>query len=266
MGEIYLRHGLDGIPPSSTDALSQVGRAGSTALIIHSTIGFVTAIILPTLVTSPGDDEKAHSFTPRPPKGLEAVAKVPFIKPHLLDVWTFGCAMFTSCLVLAPVVKSVRFATFLMAAAGIPSAIAGFASATLIGVEINRLGSTLPTSGSKGTRTPNSRRSSNDFEMDEPSLLRRPSQSGAHSQSGELSGIYLGILNIYTTIPQFVGTFISFVVFRILEPGKSPELAKDAHPDDVHSTEGLSGIGVCLFIGSMSSVMAALATRKLKER
>ncbi|CAK1365606.1 General alpha-glucoside permease [Cercospora beticola] len=266
VGEIYLRHGLDGIPPSSTDALSQVGRAGSTALIIHSTIGFVTAIILPTLVTSPGDDEKAHSFTPRPPKGLEAVAKVPFIKPHLLDVWTFGCAMFTSCLVFAPVVKSVRFATFLMAAAGIPSAIAGFASATLIGVEINRLGSTLPTSGPKGTRTPNSRRSSNDFEMDEPSLLRRPSQSGAHSQSGELSGIYLGILNIYTTIPQFVGTFISFVVFRILEPGKSPELAKDAHPDDVHSTEGLSGIGVCLFIGSMSSVMAALATRKLKER
>ncbi|KAF2207139.1 hypothetical protein CERZMDRAFT_51713 [Cercospora zeae-maydis SCOH1-5] len=270
VGEIYLRHGLDGIPPSSSDALSQVGRAGSTALIIHSTIGFVTAIILPTLVTSPGEDERARNFTPRPPKGLEGIAnKVEFVKPHLLDVWTFGCAMFSSCLVFAPVVKSVRFATFLMAAAGIPSAIAGFSSATLIGVEINRLGSTLPISGPKGARTPPSRRSSNDYEVEEPLHLRRPSQSstgGAYSQTGELSGIYLGIMNIYTTIPQFVGTFISFIVFRILEPGKSPELAQHALPDDVHSTEGPSGIAVCLFIGSMSSVMAAIATRKLKER
>ncbi len=37
--------------------------------------------------------------------------------------------------------------------------------------------------------------------------LRRASNATTEmSSTGELSGIYLGILNIYTTIPQFVGT------------------------------------------------------------
>ena len=40
--------------------------------------------------------------------------------------------------------------------------------------------------------------------------------------TGELAGIYLGVLNVYTTLPQFVGTMISWVVFSILEPGPEP--------------------------------------------
>lgn len=82
--------------------------------------------------------------------------------------------------------------------------------------------------------------------------------------SGELAGIYLGILNLYTTLPQFVGTGISMVVFTILEPGKSPELAKDAHPDEHHSTDGPNAIGVMLFIGAICSCGAAYATRRLR--
>jgi solute carrier family 45 protein 1/2/4 len=72
-------------------------------------------------------------------------------------------------------------------------------------------------------------------------------------------------MNLYTTIPQFVGTAISWVVFSILEPGKSPELAKDAHPDEHHSTDGPNAIAVCLFIGALSASVAALATRRLKR-
>lgn len=82
--------------------------------------------------------------------------------------------------------------------------------------------------------------------------------------TGELSGIYFGILNIYSTIPQFIGTFISAAVFHVLEPGKSPELATDAHPSEHHSTEGPNAIAVCLFIGAWAAVAAAVATRKLK--
>lgn len=61
-----------------------------------------------------------------------------------------------------------------------------------------------------------------------------------------------------------MGTGISWVVFSVLEPGKSPELAKDAHPDEHHSAEGFSGIGVCLFIGALCAIGAAHATRGLK--
>jgi solute carrier family 45 protein 1/2/4 len=72
-------------------------------------------------------------------------------------------------------------------------------------------------------------------------------------------------MNLYTTLPQFVGTFISWTVFSLLEPGKSPELAKEAHPDEQHSTEGPNAIAVCLFIGALSAGVAALSTRRLRR-
>lgn len=100
-----------------------------------------------------------------------------------------------------------------------------------------------------------------------PSLLldRSPSTSLETTSTGELSGLYFGILNIYTTLPQFVGTFISMIVFSILEPGKSPELANDAHPSEHHGTDGPNAIAVCLFIGACSTMGAVLATKKLKD-
>lgn len=85
------------------------------------------------------------------------------------------------------------------------------------------------------------------------------------STTGELAGIYLGILNLFTTLPQFVGTFISAIVFAILEPGKSPELAQEAHPDEHHSTDGPNAIAVCLFIGALSTLGAAYATTRLRH-
>ncbi|CRK31108.1 hypothetical protein BN1708_015901 [Verticillium longisporum] len=49
-------------------------------------------------------------------------------------------------------------------------------------------------------------------------------------------------------------------VFTILEPGKSPELAKGADPAEHHDTDGPNAIAVCLFIGAISAVGAAYAT------
>ena len=73
-----------------------------------------------------------------------------------------------------------------------------------------------------------------------------------------------GIRNIFTTLPQFVGTFISTVVFAVMEPGKSPELTAGADPEEQAGTGGTNAIAVCLFIGAMSTLYAAHATRKLK--
>jgi solute carrier family 45 protein 1/2/4 len=100
-----------------------------------------------------------------------------------------------------------------------------------------------------------------------PSLLRLEDggMDDNVASTGELSGLYFGILNIYTTLPQFVGTFISMLVFSILEPGKSPELAHDAHPSEHHGTDGPNAIAVCLFIGALSTIGAAYATKKLRD-
>ena len=144
-----------------------------------------------------------------------------------------------------------------------------------MGVEINRLGNSIPTHSSRSRgrdSTQYVRIPDMSIELDtEPSILHLQHETEASSSSdnsssstGELAGVYLGILNLYTTLPQFIATGISMVVFSVLEPGKSPELAKDAHPDEHHGTDGPNAIAVCLFIGALSSVGAAYATQRLK--
>lgn len=109
-----------------------------------------------------------------------------------------------------------------------------------------------------------------------------PDDSVADSSTGETAGIYLGILNLFTTLPQFVGTFISMIVFSILEPGKSEFLHKDVEEADTDgkvaaaAAERLAkvagrgdkpnAIAVCLFIGSLSALGAAYATRRMKMK
>lgn len=270
VGEIYLRHEA----PASNDsnALNDVGRHGSMSMIVWSIISFAASIVLPWIVQSPDDDEKP-GYTARPPQSLQGVLKdVKSVKPTLLMAWAAGNVLFAAAMFFAPMVQSVTFATVLVALCGIPWAIAGWAPITFLGVEVNRMNSTIPMAHSRNAsyhRVSNSLDDS--IELDgtasEPTTLHLRHDSTAsiaNSSTGELSGIYLGILNIYTTLPQFVGTAISWIVFSILEPGKSPELAKDARPDEHNGTEGLSGIGVCLFIGAVSAVGAAWACRGLR--
>lgn len=142
---------------------------------------------------------------------------------------------------------------------------------TFLGVEVNRMSSSIPVS--HGSHPGHGWKSSDSsIELSPPgsapkALHQRheaPAPVAAATSTGELSGIYFGILNIYTTIPQFVGTGISWLVFSLLEPGKSPELAAAMHPDEQHANDGVSGIGVCLFIGAACALMAAWNTRKLQ--
>lgn len=125
-----------------------------------------------------------------------------------------------------------------------------------MGMEISRL-SNSPTSGPG-----HKRRASHDTDAEKQKPGNNPGEDPA--VSGDLSGVYLGILNVYTTLPQFIGTFISWIVFSILESGKSPELAKEAHPDEHHSTDGPNAIAVCLFIGALAAVVAAYRTERYR--
>ncbi len=141
-----------------------------------------------------------------------------------------------------------------------PWAIACWAPSTFLGIEVNRLSSSR-------TSPRLSRLKSNSIELGSPSTPSSPpfTLDDDVPSTGELSGLYFGILNIYTTLPQFVATFISMLVFSVLEPGKSPELAHDAHPSEHHGTDGPNAIAVCLLIGAVAAVGAAYATKKLKD-
>jgi solute carrier family 45 protein 1/2/4 len=153
--------------------------------------------------------------------------------------------------------------------------LASWAPNTFMGMEVNRLSS--PISNRRGSfsrpesielyspQTPHSSRTPMTPHM--PSLLLLESASPETpvvASTGELSGLYFGILNIYTTLPQFLGTFISMIVFSILEPGKSPEFHGD-DPATSKSATGPNGIAVCLFIGGLSNIGAAWATKKFGD-
>lgn len=244
-------------------------------MIVFSFVSFGLSIILPYLARGPEDDEKPP-FTPRPPRSLEPVlSKVPLWnswKPTLPAAWLIANITFTASMLFAPVVHSVHFATIIVALCGLPWAIGGWASFALIGTEINKLSS--PTNATNyarlspdddlelapgaSTSTLHVRHASDLSDVD-----HAHNTSTSTSSTGESAGVYLGVLNIFTTLPQFVGTGISTLVFSILEPGKSPELAQHAPPDEHHSTEGVSGIGVCLFIGAVCSAWAAWKCRGL---
>ncbi|QPC66786.1 hypothetical protein HYE67_009017 [Fusarium culmorum] len=262
VGETYFRYDVPADARKSEDTLGAIGRIGSTALVMYSVITFAGAWVLPMLVQSPED----NAFTHRPPQAIAGLlTSFNKLKPDLLTAWVFGHLMFAASMALAPFATSFRFATVLVCLCGIPWTLAMWAPSAFLGVEVNKISEET---GADGTY----RRISDepDIELSEVSHNDAPLHLDHGSEvdlpstasTGELSGIYFGILNIYTTLPQFVGTFISTIVFAILEPGKSPELADDAkkQPDP----DGPNAIAVCLFIGAMSSVVAAYVTRKLK--
>ncbi|KAI1934609.1 hypothetical protein LOZ58_004621 [Ophidiomyces ophidiicola] len=300
VGETYFRYGA---PKSEfdkiTDTLGEVGRLGSLSLVIFSVVTLVNSVVLPFAVLSPGNDRGA--LTQRPPRGvIRFLKKISYVRPDLQTAWMISHIMFAGTMVFAPLAKSVAFATFLVAICGIPWTVTCWAPFAFMGVEINRL--CLLTSPSRssniaimgpGTGHRNSAYlplettdgSNGDQELDDNSVLRLNHRLDGESDAsdteddeiastGELAGIYLGVLNVYTTLPQFVGTFISWIVFSIFEPGTPPTEGPPA-PNNEHSkskaaqwlnldTEGPNGIAVCLFIGAISAMIAAEATRRLK--
>ncbi|KAF5517140.1 General alpha-glucoside permease [Colletotrichum sp. SAR 10_70] len=265
VGETYFRYDAAADGKDSKDALGDIGRIGSMALVIYSTITFIGAWLLPLIVKSPDDD----NFTARPPRAIAPfLEKFSKKKPDLMTAWIFGHLMFAAAMSLAPFATSFRFATFLVAACGFSWTIAMWAPSAFLGVEVNKLSGGGSSSGGAAYRRLSD---ASNIELptlgqDQPLHLEHgPDENTQPSSStGELSGIYFGILNIYTTLPQFIGTFISSIVFSILEPGKSPELS-DAPEEEHHNTDGPNAIAVCLFIGAMCAVVAAFATRKLKH-
>ena len=62
-----------------------------------------------------------------------------------------------------------------------------------------------------------------------------------------------------------VGSFISFVVFSIMEPGKSPEFSDDGDDVQAPSKDGVNAIAVCLGIGGICTLVAAHYTMRFKS-
>ncbi|KHN99859.1 sucrose transport protein [Metarhizium album ARSEF 1941] len=256
VGETYFRYDVPAGARHSEDVLGEMGRIGSKPLVMYSFITCTGAFVLPLFVRAPDEDV----YTARPPRAVARLLKrFEDVKPDLLSTWVFGQVMFAAAMSLAPFATSFRFATTLVCLCGIPWTIAMWAPTALLGIEVNKL-----------SGRPSYRHLANDPDMElraldqgdaPPTLLGNGTETPS-SSSGELSGMYFGIFNIYTTIPQFLGTLMATVVFAILEPGKSRELGGQ---DPAPSKDGPNAIAACLFVGALCSVVASFATRRLRK-
>ena len=298
VGEVYFRYHPNVNAKESEDALGDVGRVGSLSFVVFSVITFLASIGLPMIIQSPSSPTAklsptpSRDFTPRPPPFLRPffdtalplikplTARLPNKKPDLLVAWQYSHLLFAFAMVLAPFVRSLGMATVLVSLCGIPWAIACWAPFAFMGVEINRLTgpTTLLASNTGNTyhRLSNSSTGGRDdygSPPNSPTLLRLnhldrdlDDGDGDAASTGETAGVYLGILNLFTTLPQFVGTFISMLVFSLLEPGTHPELHQDGSMEDVQNPPSKwNAIAVCLFIGALSALGAAYATRSMAK-
>ena len=114
VGETYFRYDI----PAGTktkDVLGEMGRIGSIALVIYSTVTSFGAFIFPLLVRSP--DEK---FGARPSPALPGfLQRFNDKKPDLLTAWIIGQLLFSASMIFAPFATSFRFATILVAICGL---------------------------------------------------------------------------------------------------------------------------------------------------
>ncbi|KAI9661649.1 MAG: hypothetical protein M1821_008887 [Bathelium mastoideum] len=258
VGEIYLQQQASKAGIFITDALADVGRIGSTSLVIFSAIMLTGSFLLPLLVGSPEDSVSPSPGLP--PSRSQGMVSANRYRPSLLTVWTFSNILFALMLMATPFVDTMRTATLVVAMCGLPWTVAIWAPFAFMGVEINTLSSRpLPYTPIRSSESLSITLVDSQME----SAAKRHLLDDGHGGVEETAGVYLGILNLFTTLPQFVGTFVSMIVFWILEPGKDPELAPHMH--NHHASNAPNAIAVCMFVGGVSALMASHLTQKLKR-
>lgn len=283
VGETYYRQNADRAAELQTnkDIVGEIARKGSLALVLFSVISFTSSIFLPFLVSLPSDEDirDPSRYTPRP---LTRAASL--FQRHQMDIttaWGISQLAFAASMILAPFSTSFQFATTLIALCGASWAMYGWAPLAIMGEEINKLS---PTASTPATHSRSTEDSAVEMSLmaDDPlstpeelssSTVKTLRQSDLDADDG-MAGIYLGIHNIFATIPQFLATFVSMIVFSILEPGQSPELAAGGPSSPAAdgpeqtlgklATSGLSGTAVCLAIGAVFQLVAAAQSLRMR--
>ncbi|KMQ41394.1 hypothetical protein HL42_7917 [Trichophyton rubrum] len=273
--------------PRSQDVLTHFRRLGSFALVLFA------SILLPLVCST---ESLKSTLSPTITFTIGRYFKrIHLSYPDLGTAWMISHIVFAGTMVLSPLTGSAGFATFLVALYGIPWAIACWAPFTFIGEEVNRLcvpvtsrDVTMITSATYSRRHGSYRSSPrdhgpSDVELDDGVLMLNhgdgsdsEDQGGevpnANISTGELAGLYLEILNIYTTLPQLFSMLVSWVIFRAFEPSLAVPLVTQAVSvkDQFVNTIGVNSgspnaSGLPLFIGAISALLAAESTRRLKR-
>ncbi|KAK9491088.1 hypothetical protein V1508DRAFT_358767 [Lipomyces doorenjongii] len=321
VGEIFVRYG-NGDLADSRDRVGAIGRVGSLALTVYSTITLICSLILPFLIVPPNSDahhDKA-TYESMPDFIADFLHAIAPYRPTLPTAWVIGQSVYALAMFGTVFVKSVKAATFVVGLCGFSWALSSWAPYSLLAEEIRKLSSATtidgyesvspeelpvvdeesiveaprrsrqlvatpeqgkgyvgatPLDSASSARSPASAPTAGPSDVipisgipysgDDISSLSDEDDVAADEESQESSeqaGIYLGLHNVSITIPQFVSTFMSFIIFSILDPGKSEELTGDG---DEESRTGVDAIGVTLRLGGITALVAAYMAWKLRK-
>ena len=120
VGETYYRQNADNAAELQTtkDAVGEIARKGSLALVLFSVISFTSSIFLPFLVSLPSDDiaRYPNRNTARP---LQRTTSL--FRRYQIDIttaWGISQLAFAALMILAPFSTSFQFATTIIALCG----------------------------------------------------------------------------------------------------------------------------------------------------
>lgn len=116
VGEIYFQYSPEA-PADSADRSGDIGRVGSTALLVYSMVTFIGSIVLPMLIQNPEDDQLEATHSMRAGSKLKGYL-YESSKPDLPSAYLVSHLMFAVSMILAPLVRSFRFAALLVAICG----------------------------------------------------------------------------------------------------------------------------------------------------
>ncbi|MCJ1400260.1 hypothetical protein MMC11_003464 [Xylographa trunciseda] len=265
VGETYYRQDASTAAElrDATDSVGALARKGGAAFFLFSLISLAGSIFLPWVVESPNDDPFAS--VKDAPNGLTHTLRR--YRPDITTAWGFSQLAFGISMLMAPFTHSFSSATTLVALCGLPWAMYGWAPLAIMGEEINKLAAaanphaTYARLSQDGSSSVQLGRASSDSEP--PSTANDAATRGTEG----MAGIYLGIWNIFATIPQFLATFIAMITFSVLEPGRSRELGDGpgAEGPDEGARRGLSGTAVCLAVGALCSFVAATQSFRMRR-
>jgi solute carrier family 45 protein 1/2/4 len=228
IGEIYVEPYYTKNPNMSKkeeDALwEEATRQGALALLVWAIVTLSANLLLPFIV--------APTFTKRP------IEPSPGIFTKLLDklvirsltlrrTWILSQLLFGICMFCTFFVRSISFATVLVAICGISWAVSLWAPFAIISSEVSKRDA--------------ARRN----------LILNGDSTAPHPPQHDQAGVILGIHNVAVSAPQMIATIGSSIIFKFLQKERG--------------AQNDTSVGWALRIGGIAAVIAAWRATKLQE-
>lgn len=234
IGEVYAREHASEIIDADTRS-----RKGALAMSLFSTVTLTCTLLVPKYLVRDARLEKQASH-----------------KLTLARLWSISHFVFGVTMISAAFIRSTVLAMAVIAICGFSWAIMSWAPFSIIGEEIAKSATKSRRNSNIAVRTSASQILTTriqdddddlDIEAGDTLLPNAPAESTTPASNDD-AGSILGIHNIAICVPQFFISFISSIVFRLLEPGP------DSAGNVVES--GHNAIGVVFAIGGVAALGA----------